>query len=548
MPLAELRAGQKGIGKTVFSGNKVEDFQVEILGVLENLGPKQNVIIGKLSGGPLAETGVMQGMSGSPVYINGKLIGAVALAFPFAKEAIAGIRPIEEMLRVESGNSIGRADAMRVATPGESRLVEIATPVSFAGFTRGTLEEFTPMLRNLGLEPRQGVAGGNAQAAATPGPLQPGQMISVQLISGDLSVGADGTVTHIDASKIYAFGHRFLGLGNAEMPFARSEVIALLANVNTSFKITSSRQWLGAITADRNAAVSGEIGKRAATMPVKVTVSNRSLPAARQTYNMDMIRDKFLSPLLLQMAVFSAIDGTERTMGSATVRIKGRINMSSGPAVEIENQYAAEFGAPVLASLAAVLPLNFLLQANLPGWVPQSMEFDIEAEETRLFWQIDRFSARRTNYRPGETAEVDVVFRKEDGAQLARTISYRIPEGMPSGNLFFSLSDGATANGLENRLNFGMQPRNIEQAMKFLNAQRKNSSAWMRVWRPELSYDVSGESMPSVPSSLALLFSRVQQTQGTVQPGRPSKIAEFEIPLGEVLSSTSRTVQIEIKP
>ena len=145
IPLKDLRPGQRAIGKTVFSGGKVEEFQVEILGILENLGPKQNLILGKLTGGPLEKTGVMQGMSGSPVYLNGKLLGAVAMAFPFAKEAIAGIRPIEEMIAADANPPTeGRPEPIRGALLGDTRLVDIATPVSFAGFTRGTLDHFAP--------------------------------------------------------------------------------------------------------------------------------------------------------------------------------------------------------------------------------------------------------------------------------------------------------------------------------------------------------------------------------------------------------------------
>ena len=136
-PLKDIRAGQHGIGRTVFSGTRVEEFDVEILGVLENLGPKESIILGRLKGGPLEHTGVMQGMSGSPVYIDGKLAGAVALSFPFSKDPIAGIRPIEDMLRVQPDGP--RVMARERYVSRESRLEEIATPVSFSGFTSATL-------------------------------------------------------------------------------------------------------------------------------------------------------------------------------------------------------------------------------------------------------------------------------------------------------------------------------------------------------------------------------------------------------------------------
>lgn len=251
-PLQDVKAGMHAIGKTVFSGSRIEEFQVEILGVLENIGPKQSLILAKLSGGPIERTGVMQGMSGSPVYIDGKLVGAVAMAFPFSKEAIAGIRPIADMLVAPVGAppraTIRLADTdLLAALPkraetllGGEKMIDIATPVSFGGFTRQTIDRFAPQLRAMGLEPLQGISGGGRIPAAmgAASALQPGSMISVQLITGDLSIAADGTVTHIDGERVYAFGHRFLSVGSTDLPFARSEVLTLLPSLSSSFKIS----------------------------------------------------------------------------------------------------------------------------------------------------------------------------------------------------------------------------------------------------------------------------------------------------------------------
>src|SRR5439155_2736055 len=261
---------------------KIEEFQVEILGVLDNIGPKESLILARLSGGPMERTGVMQGMSGSPVYIDGKLAGAVAMAFPYAKEPIAGIRPIQDMVRPSAGPAPPSAsqppaialfdrDLSRVLprpaaglSIGE-RMIDIATPVSFGGFSRAALDAFGPQLRALGLEPRQGVSGGAKipPRMGNPADLQPGAMISIQLVSGDFSLGADGTVTHIDGDRIYAFGHRFLDIGSTSLPFARADVITLMPSLNTSFKLSTAREWMGVISQDRNTAVAGELGKRA---------------------------------------------------------------------------------------------------------------------------------------------------------------------------------------------------------------------------------------------------------------------------------------------
>src|SRR5690348_15006301 len=342
----------RGTGRTVFAGNQVQEFQVEILGVLDNVGPKQSLILARLSGGPLDHTGVMQGMSGSPVYLDGRLLGAVAMAFPFAKDPIAGIRPIQDMLSVGSApapapaaNRVQRAslspdehDLTRwfskpePALAGEGRMVDIATPISFGGFSRATLETFAPQLRALGLEPRQGVTSGSDIGArmGNPADLKPGSMISVQLMAGDLSVGADGTVTHIDGTRIYAFGHRFLDVGPTALPFARAEVITLLPNLNTSFKLSTAKEWMGTMYQDRDTAVAGELGKRAPLVPVSVAISRAGRPV--ESYRMQMVNDTLLSPLLLQMAVYSAIDATERSVGAASLHISGEIDFQNSPA------------------------------------------------------------------------------------------------------------------------------------------------------------------------------------------------------------------------
>ena len=205
-PLRDVRPGLKGVGKTVFAGTRVEDFDVEVLGVLENEGPRQSIILARLSHPSLERAGVLQGMSGSPVYIDGKLAGAVALAFQFSKEPIAGIRPIEDMLSVSGSPAREQLRAQvrlgdrQLTHPfprpaeilsGGSRMVEIATPLSFSGFTRSTIEEFTPQMRAIGLEPAQGLSGGGRppNEMGKPSDLQPGSMISVQLLTGDLSLG-----------------------------------------------------------------------------------------------------------------------------------------------------------------------------------------------------------------------------------------------------------------------------------------------------------------------------------------------------------------------
>ena len=571
-PLKDIRPGQHGIGKTVFSGNRIDEFQVEILGVLENIGPKQNLILARLSGGPLAETGVLQGMSGSPVYIDGKLAGAVALAFPFAKEAITGIRPIEEMVRVtEAGRipppatqvarnepSLAAMFAAKDLTPflparpqpaaRDPRLLDIATPVSFSGFTNATLDAFAPQLRSLGLEPAQGLSSGGPSnpRMGNPSTLEPGSMISVQLMTGDLSIGADGTVTYIDGNKIYAFGHRFLAVGSTALPFSRAEVLALLPVMSASFKISAPKETMGAILQDRNTAIAGELGRTAAMAPITLTVSRGG--KRLDTYQMQMVNDRFLSPLLMQMALFNTIDATERTVGASSFRVTGEIDLegSSAP-LKVNNMYAADTGSAMIASLSTVIPLAYVLQSGFEALEVKKVALDIESFDAKKQYQIDGVSVGRREVRPGGKVELTTLLVGENGNELPRTIVYQVPQGLTPGPLYFTVADGNTTNIAEFRQIIGNQPKSIPQLLSIVNNLRANTKAYVRVWRPEPAFQLEGADFPDPPPSVAMILGGSPAGFGSISQTRNSKVAELEIAAGDRVISGSKTIQVEVK-
>ena len=560
-PLREVRAGQRGIGKTVFSGNKVEEFQVEILGVLENQGPKQSVILARLSGGPLAETGVMEGMSGSPVYIDGRLVGAVALAFSFAKEPIAGIRPIEEMLAVGDRSAAqstvaSRKPAARIL-PLESRaggwdslsanLVEIATPVSFMGFTQATLEHFAPEMKKLGLAPRQGISSGGQLPAklGDPGLLHPGDMISVDLLSGDLSAGADGTVTAVDGKRVYAFGHHFLSVGETELPFARAEVLTLLPNLAASFKISSARQWMGTITQDRSASIYGELGRKAETIPIGITVHGGS--RAPLSYHMQMVNDRVLTPFILQMAVYSAIDATERTLGLGSYSVRGAVEFEHGISpLKLDNAYAGDFNVPLQASSGVASPLAYLMTAGFDALKVKNIALDIQASERKHLLQIDQITASRKEVHPGQPLDLTVTFTEENGVETEKTVRYVVPIGAPTGTLNFTASDASYSNLIDYQQLAAMVPKSATQVVTFLNNLRPNTNAYVRVWRTDAAYQVQGEDLPDPPASVSLILAKAQVAQGTWF-ARGSKIDELTVDTGSVVVTGYKNVSVEVK-
>ncbi len=571
-PLKDIKPGMRGTGRTVFSGTRIDEFQVEILGVLDNIGPKESLIIARLSGGHHEHTGVMQGMSGSPVYIDGKLVGAVAMAFPFAKDPIAGIRPIQAMLRTSSAAAPpsptpspaapGQRAAMelnerdltrRIPRPepvlgGEARMIDIATPVSFGGFSRATLDAFAPQLRALGLEPRQGVTSGGKiePAMGNPADLKPGAMISVQLMAGDLSVGADGTVTHIDGNRIYAFGHRFLDIGSTALPFARAEVLTLLASTNTSFKISTAKEWMGTIYQDRNTAVAGELGKRPAMVPVSVSLSRAGKPV--ESYQMQMVNDTLLSPLLLQMAVFSAIDATERTVGTGTIRVTGQIEFQNGNTpLRINNMYAADNGSPMLASLSAAVPVAFVMQGGFESLQLKSVSLNLEAFDQKKQLTIDGITTSRHDVRAGEKVQLNVSLTGENGAETVRRVEYQVPIGAEPGMLYFTVADANTANIADFRQVLTATARTPGQLVSIVNNLHPNTKAYIRVWRADPAFQIEGTDLPDPPASVALILAGSQSSSAGITQTRNSKIAEMEIDIGDMAVTGSKTVQVEVK-
>ena len=553
MPLKEVKAGMRGFGKTVFAGSRVENFPVEILGIMENMGPRQSIILARLGGPQVERTGVMQGMSGSPVYIDGRLIGAVALAFPFAKEPIAGVRPIEEMLDVmRDPPPSGERTQVAFGRDPQSKLMEISTPLSLGGFTRAAFDRFAPGLRALGLEPMQGALGGGGAATADgkmgdPKILQPGSMISVLLMTGDMAVSADGTVTTIDQGNVFAFGHRFLGGGGLAMPFARADVLTLLPNVNTSFKISTSRELMGVINQDRNAAIAGVFGQRAAMVPISITVRGAGLKMPR-TYKMEFVSDRTIAPLLAQMAIYSALDGTERVLGPGSVTVRGVMELEGGlPPVKLDNVYSADSNAIAQAAVYTTIPLSYLSQLGLEGVKPKSITLEFESSDKRNQLQVDQVWPSNHEVRPGETIELNITLTGENGAEIVKKVKYPVPVGAPLGMLNVTVSDGMTANLAEFSQAAGVRGRTPAQVVKLVNSLRQYNRILVRLSRAEPSYQVQGSELTDPPPSVALLLAKAQSTAAALTSMRGSKVAEFEIDLGMAVASGTKTTQVEVK-
>ncbi|HMJ26617.1 MAG TPA: SpoIVB peptidase S55 domain-containing protein, partial [Pyrinomonadaceae bacterium] len=345
-PLEDLRPGMKGIARSVFAGSEAQEFGVEILGLLPGFtGPRQSTIIAKLNGANVDKTGVFAGMSGSPVFIDGRLVGAIAYSFPFSKEPICGITPIQQMIEIfEQGtdkpkrNAEARATSFTELASAEwkprlpkpsftstsliapvtagsplaplmgQQIQQIATPVVFSGISQESLSLFSAELIRSGLLPVSGVGGSAAITPLEPfdaTTLLPGTSVSVQLVRGDYSIAASGTVTYRDGERIYAFGHPFLGLGGSDMPMTESSVVTVIANSYNSFKLAVPGRMVGSISQDRATGVFGELGHAPRMIPVKVNLHTSRDRVEQFSY--EVVSDEFLTPLLVNITVFNTI-------------------------------------------------------------------------------------------------------------------------------------------------------------------------------------------------------------------------------------------------
>src|SRR6516225_8763787 len=439
MSVDEVRPGMKGFGKTVFQGTKIEEFNVELLGVLKNFAPKQDMILARLSGGPLAKTGVIAGMSGSPVYIDGKLLGAVAFSFPFATEPIAGIQPIQQMLglldqkngsspqRIGDGSlGNGRAGILAAESPttfiykqfqklengtplsqlllpqslsngslfsastGTPSLTRISTPLFVSGATPAALQQFAQFFNEFGFTPVQGGGGGSAAglAPAAPSTIEPGSSINVELIRGDLSWSANGTVTYVDGNRVYAFGHPNLTAGPTDVPMSAGYVLSVLPNVQNSFKLAVPLDVVGSFQQDRSTGIAGTLGSTSKMIPVNLSV-NSSLNTVNK-YKFEVAADRFLTPPLLNFIVFNTITASERALGEMTLYVSGQIHLKDQEAINIGNVFSSDANGPAMASIAAVSPLQYLLMSGYDGVQIDKIDLEITSMDRKTNAQLER--------------------------------------------------------------------------------------------------------------------------------------------------------------
>ena len=580
-PVEQVKPGMRAVGYTVFNGSEPKRFELEILGVLTGFpNPQQNAVLSRLLGDELQHTGVFQGMSGSPVYIDGKLLGAVAFGYQFAKDPIAGITPIGDMIKVfeQKQNSEKNSSQPRPVSfseisfnensrefkefvaglngsaktgvqavssvPNGQVLMPIATPLAITGVAPDVVARFAPMLQSWGFAPVAGVSGAariSDLKKADANTLKPGSTIVVPLVRGDYSVSAAGTVTYRDGNRIYAFGHPFLSLGVSELPMHEGEVVTVMSSQATSFKLSYPTEMVGTIRGDRSTGIYGELGSAPRMIPVEINL--KTSRGNEQTYKFEVVADRFLTPILMQMTLISTLTSTERTIGDSTLQLRGSIKLKDQPEINLENRLSVSMNAPLAAAFALSKPISALFNSGFGDVQFEKIKFDITSRDARSTGQLDRLWINRTEVKPGEKIEIQAFARTENGSEFIERIPVEIPKDAPLGALQIVVGDGASIQALEPRT--GVAPKSLGQLVRELNKVRKADRLYVKLTRSDSGAIINSEELPSLPPSVLATLGSDRTTGGYVKTSSAT-VYEKELPPAEFVVSGQRTLTVNV--
>lgn len=586
-PVENVRTGMRGYGMTTYSGTTLERFEVEVLGVVEGQpNPRQRIILARLSGGSVDKTRVFAGMSGSPVYLDGRLVGAIAYTFAFASEPIAGITPIGQMVSqlrdipsttntqssgdmsfrdlVAARSTASPADSLKQFSAPESisglsaaasapalsayagqALRPIATPIAFAGVPQSVIDMFAPEFERMGLMAVAAPGGGSLiepMSASTTDTLKPGSSVVVSLIRGDYSAGASGTVTERVGDRIFAFGHPMLNLGATAMPMSESEVIVVVPNLNNSFKFAKATRTVGSIGQDRSSGIGGLLGRVPKMIPVRVTFKNSKGETNQFVY--EVIGDSQLAPLFLNITLMSTVLGSERQIGDQTIDVRGTIRLAGQPEIALENRFAGSSNAAVAAALSIGSPLQLLLSSGFRDINVEGVDVTISASEDRDIGSLTRVRVNQTRVGRGDTIELMAFARTDDGVEYVERIPVVIPRDAPLGKVSILIGDGATMAQSDESF-AGFAPTNLSQLVRAINRLKKNDRLYVKLVRASGGAVVENQAMTALPPSV---LSRLESPRSTnaVTLLQTATIYEKELPPARFIVTGQQVIQINV--
>jgi hypothetical protein len=565
IPVSEIRAGMHGVAYTVFQGTKPESMGVEVLGILKNAnGPKGDIILVRLSGEKAEYTGVVAGMSGSPVYLNGKLAGALAFRIgEFSKEPIAGVTPIAEMLEINAmdsspGNSAGSVKAAaRTPTPTSAPGVEslpstdyanylkpIEAPLVFTGFSQDAMQRFAPQFAQAGIVPVMGV--GSVSESKQPEPLEPGSAISAILVRGDMDIAATCTVTYMDAQHLLACGHPLLQFGMVDLPMTKAEVLATLPSPLNAFKIVNATEPVGAFVQDRHTGIMGEFGKQPEMIPVTLKIHGGTTD---KQFHYEVLNNANLSPLAMMATVFNALHGVNEYGEDTTYRMNGRISVSGYPDVTVQNMFApSDGGQPAAVMAAMALGERFSRIYDNPYTVPgvRGVQLDFDLVRERRWARLEGARTDLIEARPGDNITIETVLRPYRGEVILHQIPIHIPTSTSKGPLRILVSDGETLDRVRRGGPQLGRKMDLASTIALLNKQHVNNRVYVSLLEADPEAMVADKVMPTLPFSVMNVMDSMRGTQEMIVQGESSVSEAATEPLDYVVAG-AQVLTITIK-
>lgn len=513
MAPSELRRGMSGFGLTTFQGTAIDTFQVEVLGVLKGaLGPRMDMILARLSGGPLEHTGLIRGMSGSPVYIDGRLIGAIAYGWYFSKDPIGGITPIAQMLEVATRqdptpNQYGKVLDLDEETTrllggeGVSTLAPLGMPIAVAGFSPRGRQVLRDALDAPGIELLDSPAGRVLpdQEAS----IAPGASLAVQLIRGDYSAAAIGTLTWVGDGRFVGFGHPMFFLGAINLPATGAYIHQVIPIQTASFKLGTPTGALGAVRQDRLPAIAGTLGQAPDMLPVRVALRSA---AGNRAFRCEVLRHPALSASFVRSVLFNSLETTEKLFGDATLRVRSHIALADGRTVEREQMYSSGI-APLSAVIDAVQPVDRLLNNPFAGLALDSLHFELEIGETLAQARITGLRLSPPNPKVGQRVSLQATLQPYRAEPVTERLALDLPAHLEPGPFVVRVGSGVASTGWEAaRQPDAFVPRNAADLLALLERPSAADELVVEIFRAGSGFTVNGRELPGLPpSALAVL-------------------------------------------
>jgi hypothetical protein len=568
IPVSQIHAGMRGVAYTVFEGVKPEPMDVEVLGVLHNVnGPKGDVILVRLHGTKVEYTGVVAGMSGSPVYIDGKLAGALAFRIgQFSKEPIAGVTPIGDMLEINALDKSPAEEAAaakpavsgagKTASPGDAAalpgstqdftnvLQPIETPLVFNGFSEEAVRRFAPEFASVGIVPVMGA--GSVTSEKQPEALEPGSAVSAILVRGDMDIAATCSVTYIDPQRLLACGHPLLQFGAVDLPMNKAEVLATLPSPLNAFKIVNTTEEAGVFVQDRHTGILGVFNKQPEMIPVTLAIHNGT---SAKEFHYEVLNNPRLSPVAIMATVFNALHGVNEYGEEITYRLNGTINVRGFPGVALKNMFApTENGQPAAMAAALSLGERFGRIYDNPYNAPavQNVKLDFDLVRERRWARLESARTDVTEARPGDQIMVETVLAPYRGERSVRQIPVKIPTSASKGTLRILVSDGETLDRLSHVNPAFGRKLDLASTIAVLNKEHANNRVYVSLLEADPEARVADKVMPTLPISVMNVMDGMRGSQEMTVSGE-SNVDETATPPLDYVVSGAQLLTVTVK-